>query len=248
MTNPELASTLLATTLVLLFPLAAPFERRIYRSAPTTMVKLMVYSATMAVLWTLTAAAVRIGGWRPMLQSPSVGTPWLPAPAIVGPVLGLAVAVFLAVALAPLAQSLRGPRWRRAYAAAVRRGFADIPGFLPDTAIERRTFILVSLTAGVCEEVLFRGFLIRFLTEHGPAVPLVGALLLSSAAFGLGHLYQGFKGVVAATVGGVAFGLLFLLTGSLIPGIILHALVDAQMVFVLGPSPESDGAQPAALA
>ena len=156
MTNPQLASTILAVTLALVFPLAGPFERALFKSDLTTRRKLMVYGATMVVLWALTAAAIWIVGWRSIVMSPAAPTAWLPAPGAVGPVLGVAVAAFLAVALAPLAQSLRGPRLRRAYAAAVRRTFSDIPGFLPNNAIERRAFVLVSLTAGVCEEVLFR--------------------------------------------------------------------------------------------
>ncbi len=241
MTNPQLAASILAATLALAFPLTGPLERKIYRSDPTTPRKLMVYGATVVALWTLTAVAAQIDGWRPLLVSPAAVAAWLPAPAIVGPVLGVAVTAFLALALLPLAQSLRGPRWRRAYAAAVRRNYSDISGFLPNNATERWAFILISLTAGVCEEVLFRGFLIRFLRDGGPAIPLIGALALSSAAFGLGHLYQGFKGVMTTTVAGIVFGLLFLLTGSLIPGIVLHALVDAQMVYVLGPIPEGNG-------
>ena len=54
-----------------------------------------------------------------------------------------------------------------------------------------------------------------------------------------------------AAVGGLAFGALFLLTGSLIPGIILHALIDLQVAYVLRPAPavtdlEAQAACPAA--
>ena len=133
-----------------------------------------------------------------------------------------------------------GARAGGAYAAAIRRGFADLPGLLPNNAAERAAFVLVSLTAGVCEEVLFRGFLIRLVYgDSAAAMPLAGALAVSSLAFGLAHLYQGLKGVGRTTLAGCAFGLLFLLSGSLIPGILLHALMDLQMAYVLGPIPDA---------
>jgi len=89
--------------------------------------------------------------------------------------------------------------------------------------------------AGVCEEILFRGFLIRWLHGGALGLPLVGALAASSLIFGLGHAYQGFKGVLSTAVGGLVLGLLFLLSGQLIPAMVLHALLDLQVVYVLWP-------------
>jgi membrane protease YdiL (CAAX protease family) len=225
----------LAGVIALAGPLSGPFERRVYRSDPPTPRKLAMYGAIVAMLWGLTAGAVRIDGWGRLLRSPVTGTAWPSAPALVGLLLGVAVAAYFALALLPLAQSLRGPRWRGAYATAIRRGFSDIPGLLPRNAIERAAFALVSLSAGICEEVLFRGFLMRFLHEGGLAMPHTGALVVSSLVFGLGHAYQGPKGVVSTTVAGIGLGLLFLLSGSLIPGIVLHVLIDLQMSYVLSP-------------
>ena len=125
-------------------------------------------------------AAIRICGWTPLLHSPAAPEAWLPAAPITAPVIGVLTGVYLFVALLPLFQSLRGPRWRGAYAAAMRRGFATLPGFLPNTGAERLAFILVSLSAGVCEEILFRGFLIRLLHGGALAFPLLGALAASS--------------------------------------------------------------------
>ena len=237
MSSPALAADVLAALIALGVPLTGPLERRIYRSNPATPVKLLTYGANIVLLWALAVAAVWIDGWARLSASLADGMAWLWAPAVSGPALGLGVAAYMVLALLPLIQSLRGPRRRQAYAAAYRRGFADIPGLLPNTAVERMAFVLVSLTAGLCEEVFCRGFLIRYLQEAVPAAPLAAALAVSALIFGLGHLYQGLKGVVGAAVGGLAFGALFLLTGSLIPGIILHALIDLQVAYVLRPAP-----------
>jgi membrane protease YdiL (CAAX protease family) len=65
---------------------------------------------------------------------------------------------------------------------------------------------------------------------------LLGALAASSLIFGLGHAYQGFKGVLSTAVAGLFLGLLFLLSGALIPAMALHALLDLQVVYVLWPA------------
>jgi hypothetical protein len=58
-------------------------------------------------------------------------------PAVAGPVLAAVAAGYFVVALLHLSQSLRGPRWREAYATANRRGFASLPGLLPNTDVRR---------------------------------------------------------------------------------------------------------------
>ena len=235
MPHADLAACGLVAALALAIPLAGPLERRFYATDPKTPAKLAAYGILIAVLWSLTAVAVRISGWEPLIQAPATGVAWPSPLAMAGLGLGVAVVAYFTLALMPLAQSLRGPRWRRAYAAAVRRNFQDIPGMLPNSAIERCAFALLSLSAGICEEVLYRGFLIRFLHDGGALLPLAAGLVVSSLIFGLGHAYQGLKGVLMTALAGFGMGLLFLLSGSLIPSMVLHALLDLQMVYVLAP-------------
>ena len=247
MPDSSLGASLLALILTVAGISTSPLERWAYRADAPASHKRVAYAMTILFLWVLTVAAVSLYGRAPLLVSPVAPAAWLPAPALAGPVLSVLLAAFFLLALQPFLQSLRGLRWRRAYAAAIRREFAGIPGFIPDDAAERGTWILLSLTAGLCEETLYRGFLIRFLHEGAPALPIWGALAASSLCFGLGHVYQGRKGVVNSTFAGLAFGLLFLLSGSLVPGIVLHALIDLQMVYVMRPIPEGAGsaAEPA---
>jgi membrane protease YdiL (CAAX protease family) len=103
---------------------------------------------------------------------------------------------------------------------------------------------LVGITAGVCEEILFRGFLLRYLHTYPWQLNLTLALLLSAIIFGAQHLYQGAKGVASTTVAGVFFGLLFLLSGSLLLPILLHALMDLRLLVILRP-PERSASAPA---
>jgi membrane protease YdiL (CAAX protease family) len=65
---------------------------------------------------------------------------------------------------------------------------------------------------------------------------LTAAWCLSSIAFGLAHLYQGRSGVVSTGVGGFAFGLLAMFTGSLWLPMLLHSLADLQALAMYHPA------------
>jgi membrane protease YdiL (CAAX protease family) len=95
--------------------------------------------------------------------------------------------------------------------------------FMPDTAGELRAFSFLGLTAGITEEVIFRGYLIWVL---GQLVSLPIAAALALLLFGAFHAYQGIGGFVASIVAGGLMTGLFLLSGSLLPVIVLHALID----------------------
>jgi membrane protease YdiL (CAAX protease family) len=56
------------------------------------------------------------------------------------------------------------------------------------------------------------------------------ALLVSTVMFGLGHAYQGFSGLVAATITGAILGGVFLRTRRFWPVAIAHTLLDFMMV------------------
>jgi membrane protease YdiL (CAAX protease family) len=107
----------------------------------------------------------------------------------------------------------------------LRAQMAPVLEMLPHTDTEYRWFRGLAVTAGVCEEVLYRGFLIWYLAHW---MPLWVAAIVGGAAFGLAHFYQGGAGVVKTGVTGVIAGLLFALTGSLLWPVILHAAVDLQ--------------------
>jgi membrane protease YdiL (CAAX protease family) len=103
---------------------------------------------------------------------------------------------------------------------------------LPKTSTERAVWIVVSLTAGICEEVLYRGWLLSLFAATLGSVWL--GLLISSIIFGFAHTYQGRNGILGTGVLGVVFGLLFIFSGSLIPGQVLHAVIDLNNGLALG--------------
>jgi membrane protease YdiL (CAAX protease family) len=94
----------------------------------------------------------------------------------------------------------------------------------PHSSREVALFGLLALTAGVCEEFIYRGFVCGALAHiHTPAWAV---LLISSVLFGLAHAYQGRGGMVGTLLLGTVFGLTRILYDSLVPVILWHSAVD----------------------
>lgn len=115
---------------------------------------------------------------------------------------------------------LRLPAERRV---AARPKLGNVAFMLPHTATEERWFVALAVTAGFCEELLYRGYLVWF---FAPWLGQAGAMLLVVVAFGVGHAYQGRRGAIKATLAGAVMGAIVLGTDSLIPAMIAHALID----------------------
>lgn len=95
---------------------------------------------------------------------------------------------------------------------------------LPQSSTELVPFLGLAVTAGLCEEFLYRGFAMAVIGRA--ALPTGVVILLSSVLFGLAHLYQGRSGFVSTLVLGLMFGLSRSALGSLLPVIVWHAGVD----------------------
>lgn len=97
---------------------------------------------------------------------------------------------------------------------------------LPQSRAEIALFAGVSVTAGICEEVLFRGFLFAYLQASPWSLDPSTVILVSSAMFGIAHFGQGIKGMLLTGMIGAALGILYVVTGSLLAPIIVHILID----------------------
>ncbi len=95
---------------------------------------------------------------------------------------------------------------------------------LPRSRAERLAFVGLAVTAGVAEELIFRGFLIPAL---GLALGSVWfAAVLSSLVFGFLHGYQELPGMLRAGILGFGLALPLMVSGSLLPSILAHAAYD----------------------
>ncbi|MFM8282278.1 MAG: lysostaphin resistance A-like protein [Planctomycetaceae bacterium] len=93
------------------------------------------------------------------------------------------------------------------------------------------------VVAPVVEEFLFRRVLLGWLLRAWPVAGGLGAVAVQAMAFGMSHAGQGLA-PVPLTLFGLVLGWLALRTGSLLPGILLHALFNAVSIglVVWGPS------------
>jgi uncharacterized protein len=112
-----------------------------------------------------------------------------------------------------------------AWALRVGAAARDLQSMFPRGGAEITLWLAVSVTAGICEETIFRGYLQRqfmALTKSAPA-----GILLSAAAFGAAHAYQGFRRVILISLYGAMFGILAYWRRSVRPGMIAHAWQDS---------------------
>jgi uncharacterized protein len=112
----------------------------------------------------------------------------------------------------------------------------DFNALMPVTIRERVFWAAVAVSAGICEEIVFRGWLLSTLHSQ---LHLTGTtlILIAAAIFGLAHSYQRLAGVILTAFLGAVFCVLFIMTGSLLVPIALHILVDLR--FAILPSPRA---------
>jgi membrane protease YdiL (CAAX protease family) len=84
--------------------------------------------------------------------------------------------------------------------------------------------MLLSVSAGVCEELVYRGFLLTRLRELTGNTVL--PLLATSVAFGLAHIYQSVPAALSSCVFGLILGVFTLGSRNLFPAILAHAAWD----------------------
>lgn len=103
-------------------------------------------------------------------------------------------------------------------------GKDGVLNMMPKTDGDRKVFNLVSVTAGITEEIIYRGYLIWAFSFF---MPVWLAALAALAVFMLGHLYQRSLGaVIMVGVNGSALTLAYLISGSLLPAMVLHIAMD----------------------
>ncbi len=168
------------------------------------------YVETMAGGWALAGAvalrwAISGRSWEGL----GLARPWLAAASA-----GALAASGAAAALWPVSPSDRARLAERHGPVAV---------LLPRTPGEARLWVPVSISAGITEEMVHRGFLLGWLAA---LLPAAAAVAVSAALFAAGHAYQGRRGILVTAVLGMALGALRLASGSLYPGMGLHAAVD----------------------
>lgn len=174
-----------------------------------------LWSSWITLLWMLTGAGVALWVFEARAWDA------LRFAALHGWRLWVAIGLVSAVAIS---YARRGARIARSQRRRVKIGNPGVERLAPHTWSELRLWMALSVTAGCCEEFLFRGYLIW---ACQPLLGLWGAAGLSLAVFSAAHAYQGAKGMVAVGALGAIFTIVVLALGSLWPAMVMHATVDA---------------------
>ncbi len=95
---------------------------------------------------------------------------------------------------------------------------------LPQSTVELLPYLALAITAGLCEEFLYRGFAMAVLVHVG--LQAWAVVLLSSVLFGLAHSYQGRGGIMMTLLIGLLLGASRIAYDSVVPAIFWHSAVD----------------------
>jgi membrane protease YdiL (CAAX protease family) len=214
-----LADHLLVLTILIGLPVRAFFSMRALRAAaPDTLVALRrrIWINAIASQWLLAALVLALTlalGRSPasllLVPRPTAG--------LLGVMLGLATMVSLVVRQRGSIASDADVRAR------IRERLAPVVRLMPASRAEYRLFAVLACTAGLCEEFLFRGYLLWYGTQF---LPVLWAGLAQAVLFGVAHFYQGRRGILLTGFAGIFLTAVTFVTGSLWAAVLIHALMD----------------------
>jgi membrane protease YdiL (CAAX protease family) len=100
----------------------------------------------------------------------------------------------------------------------------NIMVLLPGTMAERSLWVALSLSAGFCEEFIYRGYFLRQFQHFTGSI--VAAIVLQAVCYGIAHAALPFRIVVLVTCLGILFGSVAAWRRTLVPGMLMHAALD----------------------
>lgn len=104
-----------------------------------------------------------------------------------------------------------------------RKRYKDVMFLIPTNQKEHNWAVVLSFTAGICEEIIFRGFTFWQLTQFLPIIP---SILIVNLLFTLSHFATKMKNMVFAFLFGIFWSVTFLWTGSLWLAMLMHIIID----------------------
>jgi len=235
-----LADKLLVLLIVLGLPLRAWYGMRRLNAAPAGEVATLrprLWARAILSQWVLVALV--LAAWLASHRSVlTLGLGLRPTGGLAGVLVGLTTIVILVLRQRDAVDTDESIRER------IRERLSPVERLMPRRGGDFKLFAALACTAGLCEEFLFRGYIawVAGLLLPFPVAPAAQALV-----FGLCHAYQGWRGIVLTTFAGAFLTAVVLVTGSIWPSIVIHALMDlhagdlARRVF---PRDDPSGATP----
>jgi|ERR1039458_1409429 membrane protease YdiL (CAAX protease family) len=230
----HVAAAISATLLVILLVFVQPVRGKRRFTALVEQVRVdprarvRFYRRGIAAQWVV-VAAVGVIGLLASMGPTSIRLTWHHTSSSASSVAFFCAAVgVLAVAASVLIIQRSGPKTINRLRKQV-RGFVEL---LPRSTQERRTFVAVAVTAGICEEIVYRGFGIAYVKWLAPSASQLAVILIIGAAFGAAHVYQGPRNVVVTGILGALLTWLTLVTGTLLPAIAIHTAIDLRVALL----------------
>jgi len=204
------------------------FKQDIHKTPENKTRRIAYYKETMLALWIPTLIIVIVTMVSPITFS-SLGFSW---PSLNTSIFGkwisyILLALFVGYLFA-IVYHFVAMKTSQAFRDKVANELENMPyqELLPESNQEKKLWGYVSLTAGVTEEIIYRGFLLLVLTTLVPDASEWLYIVIAGIVFGLAHTYQGLSGFIRTTLIGICFSMLYLILGSLFPLMIFHFLID----------------------
>lgn len=179
------------------------------------------YIQLAAVLWLATALLVACFWQGALTVSAPAMLPDSGGKAIFALLIGIAFISYLIYAVASIK---RNDTLQRQVAESFRSGGPALIRLLPGTRKEYLLFTgLVSVTAGICEELIFRWYVYSFIDQHAHSLV---AVAVSSLLFGTWHVYLGWKYACKTVCVGAFLCAVYIYFDSILVAMAFHILMD----------------------
>lgn len=162
----------------------------------------------LAVVWTLLRAT------EEHLASLGFTVSRLRGALVWGPLVAAGVFLFANVVLGSVLRALGTPSRPQA-----------LPALFRDPR-EAPLWVFIAVVGGGFTEELIRAFVLTRFDRAMGRIGLAVAVVVDSAVFGLGHLYQGVTGAIQSGITGLLFALIFLKRRRAADSMVVHALFD----------------------
>ena len=208
--------------LILVFPIWDRAETKRLKTSTDPNVRRDSYLKT--IIWQILASAFLLATipFETLYTAPPDARAILPDGRMLIPIM-IALAVGM---LAPMIIMKLQPEKAGAHA----KQLEAVSFFLPRGTREKQVFALMCLTVGVCEELIFRGFLIRYLHALPFGFSWTGAIAGAALIFGIDHGYQGWIGILTTAGLAILFSFLFLMSGTLLLPMAVHVVMDLRIL------------------
>ena len=174
--------------------------------------RLVDYKQTITLFWFLTILVIGVS-----FTKQSIDLNFYPEFNPIGIILSILILIFIILQIASSKVSTSEK------AEIVLKKIRDNYHYLPKTKKEFIWFNILSISAGFCEEIIFRLFLFSYLFEH---THIIIAFVLTNLVFAITHIGSSKQNIIGAFFLGLLFSAIYYFTNNIWLSIILHSAID----------------------